>query len=52
MRMSTVSHSLLNSLRRPATIAAALVVSPKPLSVLNAAGIALACVGALVYGLV
>ena len=50
-RMSAVSHSVLNSLRRPVTIAAALLVAPAPLSPLNAAGIALACGAALVYGL-
>lgn len=50
-RVSAVTHSLLNSLRRPATIAAALLVAPAPLSPLNLAGIGVACVSALVYGL-
>eukprot|EP00966_Prymnesium_polylepis_P193483 4484839-Prymnesium_polylepis.1 len=50
-RMSAVSHSLANSMRRPATVAAALMFAPAPLSPLNWAGVVLACVGALVYGL-
>jgi len=49
-RMSAVSHSLANSLRRPATILAALAFAPAPLSPLNIAGIATACVGAVTYG--
>jgi drug/metabolite transporter (DMT)-like permease len=50
-RMSAVSHSVANSLRRPATIAAALLLAPAPMSLLNFAGMALACIGALLYGL-
>ena len=50
-RMSAVSHSVANSLRRPATIAAALMVAPAPMSILNYSGMVLACVGALLYGL-
>lgn len=50
-RMSAVSHSVANSLRRPATIAAALLVAPAPMSLLNFAGMVLACIGALLYGL-
>eukprot|EP00929_Paragymnodinium_shiwhaense_P014286 TRINITY_DN122187_c0_g1_i1.p1 TRINITY_DN122187_c0_g1~~TRINITY_DN122187_c0_g1_i1.p1 ORF type:complete len:441 (-),score=96.29 TRINITY_DN122187_c0_g1_i1:460-1782(-) len=50
-RMSAVSHSLANSMRRPATIAAALIVSPVALSSTNLLGIALACAGALAYAL-
>ena len=50
-RMAAVSHSLANSVRRPATIAAALLFSPAPLSALNWAGVAIACAGALLYGL-
>jgi len=49
-RMTPVSHSLANSLRRPATIAAALAFAPAPMSALNYAGIATACAGALLYG--
>lgn len=49
-RMSAVSHSLANSLRRPATILAALAFAPAPLSPLNIAGIVTACVGAVTYG--
>ena len=50
-RMSAVSHSLANSMRRPATIAAALLFAPAPLTVVNWVGIAMACSGALIYGL-
>lgn len=50
-RMSAVSHSLVNSMRRPATIAAALVFAPAPLTVLNWAGVVVACAGALLYGM-
>lgn len=49
-RMSAVSHSLTNSLRRPATIIAALAISPAPMSLLNYGGIVAACIGALLYG--
>ncbi len=47
-----MSHSVLNSLRRPVTILAALLVAPTPLSALNLFGIGLACVGGLLYGLI
>ena len=50
-RMSAVTHSLANSMRRPATIAAALFFAPAPLSLLNWVGVAIACGGALLYGL-
>lgn len=50
-RMSAVSHSVANSIRRPATIVAALCFSPMRLSLLDAAGMGLACAGALLYGL-
>ena len=50
--MSAVSHSIANALRRPATIGAALLVAPTPLTPTNAAGMALACLAALVYGLI
>ena len=50
-RMSAVSHSLANSMRRPATIAAALLYAPVQLSTLNIAGMTVACAGALLYGL-
>jgi hypothetical protein len=50
-RMSAVSHSLANSMRRPATVAAAILLAPAPLTPLNWAGVALACAGALAYGL-
>ena len=50
-RMSALSHSLANSMRRPATIAASLAFAPAPLSPLNWAGVGLACAGALLYGL-
>jgi hypothetical protein len=49
--MSAVSHSLCNSLRRPATVLAALLLAPLELSSLNIFGIALACGGAVAYGL-
>ena len=49
-RMSAVSHSLVNSLRRPATILAALFYAPMKLSALNIGGIVLACASALLYG--
>ena len=49
--MSAVSHSVVNSLRRPVTVIAALAYSPVPLSPLNLAGIALACAAAATYGL-
>ena len=49
-RMSAVSHSIANSMRRPATIAAALFLSPVRLSALNMIGMSIACVGALLYG--
>ena len=50
-RMSAVSHSLANSMRRPATIAAAVLIAPAPLTPLNWAGVGVACAGALLYGL-
>jgi drug/metabolite transporter (DMT)-like permease len=50
-RMSAVSHSVANSLRRPVTVAAALVYAPVALSGANVAGIALACAAAAMYGL-
>jgi solute carrier family 35 protein E1 len=50
-RMTAVSHSLVNSLRRPATIVAALFYAPMALSRLNVFGIGLACAGALLYSL-
>lgn len=50
-RMSAVSHSLANSMRRPATIAAAVLFAPAPLTALNWAGVGVACAGALLYGL-
>ncbi|CAE8691564.1 unnamed protein product [Polarella glacialis] len=50
-RMSAVSHSLANSMRRPTTIAAALLFAPSLLTPLNWAGVAVACAGALLYGL-
>ena len=49
--MSAVSHSLVNSLRRPATILAALFYAPMRLSPTNIGGIILACAGALLYGM-
>ena len=51
-RMSAVSHSLVNSLRRPATILAALFYAPMKLSALNIGGIVLACASALLYGVI
>ena len=50
-RMSAVSHSLANSMRRPATIGAALIFAPVKLSFINLLGMAVACVATLVYGL-
>ena len=49
-RMSALSHSLANAMRRPVTIAASLAFAPAPLTPENWAGVALACVGALLYG--
>mgnify|MGYP002033638475 CR=1 FL=1 len=51
-RMSALSHSLANSMRRPVTIVAALAFAPALLTPANWAGIALACMGALLYGVV
>ena len=51
VRMTAVSHSLANAMRRPATIAAALVVAPVALSPMNVAGIFLACAGAGLFAL-
>lgn len=51
-RMSAVSHSVANSLRRPVTVVAALIVSPVALSTTNLFGIALACAAAAAYGLI
>lgn len=51
-RMSAVSHSLANSVRRPVTILAGLLVAPAALTRLNCAGVALACAGAVAYGVV
>ena len=51
-RMSAVSHSVANSLRRPVTVVAALAYSPIVLSPTNIAGIVLACAAAAVYGLI
>mmetsp|Transcript_44560 Transcript_44560/g.87395 ORF Transcript_44560/g.87395 Transcript_44560/m.87395 type:complete len:201 (+) Transcript_44560:240-842(+) len=50
-RMSALSHSLTNSLRRPATILAALVYAPMKISPINIAGILLACAGGMLYGI-
>ena len=50
-RMLAVSHSLCNSLRRPVTILAALLYAPMAFSPLNSCGIAFACGGAVLYGL-
>ena len=51
-RMSAVSHSLANAMRRPATIAAALVLEPvASLTSLNLAGIVIACAGAALFAL-
>lgn len=49
-RMTVVTHSLANSMRRPATILAALFFAPVALSPLNWLGIVMACAGALMYG--
>jgi len=49
--MSAVSHSVANSMRRPATILAAIAYAPIELSALNILGIAVACGASLVYGL-
>ena len=51
-RMSAVSHSVANSLRRPVTVIAALLYSPVALTPTNLAGILLACAAAAVYGLI
>ena len=51
-RISAVSHSVTNSMRRPATIAAALLYQPVDLSPLNCLGLVVACGGSLAYGLV
>ena len=51
MRISAVSHAVANSMRRPATILAALLYEPVGLSPLNYAGIAVACCASLLYGL-
>jgi len=51
-RMSAVSHSLANSMRRPATIVAALLVAPVKLTILNWIGMGVACAGALLYGVI
>ena len=51
-RMSAVSHSVANSLRRPVTVIAALAYAPVALSPTNVVGIALACAAAAAYGLV
>ena len=51
MRISAVSHAVANSMRRPATILAALLYEPVGLSPLNYAGIAVACGASLLYGL-
>lgn len=50
-RMSAVSHSVANSLRRPVTVIAALAYAPVPLTLTNIAGIGLACASAAAYGL-
>ena len=42
-RMSALSHSLANSMRRPVTIVAALAFAPALLTPANWAGVALAC---------
>ena len=49
-RMTVVTHSLANSMRRPATIVAALFFAPVQLSPQNWFGVAIACGGALLYG--
>ena len=51
-RISAVSHSVANSMRRPATIAAALLYQPVDLAPLNYVGLLVACGGSLAYGLV
>ena len=51
-RMSAVSHSVANSLRRPVTVLAALAYAPVALSPTNVAGIVLACAAAAAYGLI
>jgi solute carrier family 35, member E1 len=51
-RISAVSHSVTNSMRRPATIVAALLWQPVDLSPLNYVGLLVACGGSLAYGLV
>jgi drug/metabolite transporter (DMT)-like permease len=50
-RMSAVSHSVANSLRRPVTVIAALLYAPVALTPTNFAGILLACAAAALYGL-
>jgi len=50
-RMTAVSHSVTNSMRRPATIFAAIAYAPIELTPLNYGGIAVACGASLVYGL-
>lgn len=50
-RMSAVSHSVANSLRRPVTVIAALFYAPVALTGTNCAGIVLACAAAAIYGL-
>ena len=50
-RMSAVSHSVANSLRRPVTVIAALAYDPAHLTPTNLVGIVLACAAAAVYGL-
>jgi hypothetical protein len=50
-RMSAVSHSVANSLRRPVTVIAALLYAPVALSPTNLVGIAVACAAAAAYGL-
>lgn len=50
-RMSAVSHSVANSLRRPVTVIAALAYAPVALSSTNVAGFVLACAAAAAYGL-
>jgi len=50
-RMSAVSHSVANSLRRPVTVIAALAYAPVALSSTNVVGILIACAAAATYGL-
>lgn len=50
-RMSAVSHSVANSLRRPVTVIAALFYAPVALSTTNVAGIVIACAAAAAFGL-